>query len=205
MPIGRRSCSWAGSGMGACCCASARGDGGTLRLRERKGAYDIAVFTAPTPLRAGPIDISVLVQDAATGEMVPDARLTVTVAPRGRPGETIRRAATIEAATNKLLRAALLELPQPGWWDVEVAIKSGKAEEQVRFSLQAANRSPRWVALWPWLGWPALAIALFCLHQYLILRRSSGSCAIINHATAGDAEMSRRLRDEDRGSDLGRR
>jgi len=42
-----------------------RADGGTLRLWERAGNYKVAVFTDPTPLRAGPVDVSVFVQDAS--------------------------------------------------------------------------------------------------------------------------------------------
>jgi hypothetical protein len=41
-------------------------DEGAVRLLERKGPYQIAVFTAPTPLSAGPVDVSVLVQNADT-------------------------------------------------------------------------------------------------------------------------------------------
>ena len=51
------------------CGEAARGDGGTVRLSRCEGGYRITVFTAPTPFRAGPVDISVLVQDAATGEL----------------------------------------------------------------------------------------------------------------------------------------
>ena len=46
-------------------------DGGTVRLSEEQGRYRITVFTAPAPLRAGPVDVSVLVQEAATGERSP--------------------------------------------------------------------------------------------------------------------------------------
>jgi len=45
-------------------------DGGTVRLSQQQGNYQIAVLTTPTPLRAGPIDISVLVQKAGTHELV---------------------------------------------------------------------------------------------------------------------------------------
>src|SRR6266566_3607186 len=79
----------------------ARADGGALRLRERAGDYQVAVFTSPTPFRAGPVDFSVLVQDAATGECVPEARVTVRLkAPAG--GRALEYPATTEAATNKL-------------------------------------------------------------------------------------------------------
>ncbi len=40
------------------------GDGGAVRFSGQQGDWRITVFTSPTPLRAGPVDVSVLVQDA---------------------------------------------------------------------------------------------------------------------------------------------
>ena len=74
----------------------ARADGGAVRLRERAGGYQIAVFTSPTPFRAGTVDISVLVQDAATGECVPEARVTVGLRAPGA-GRVLECPATAEA------------------------------------------------------------------------------------------------------------
>src|SRR5258708_34204239 len=71
-----------------------RADGGALRLSERAGGYRITVFTDPTPLRAGPVDVSVFVQDADTGEPAGGVRVTVQAAPRGRPDQAGRRPAT---------------------------------------------------------------------------------------------------------------
>ena len=45
--------------------------------RDPRGDFQITVFTAPTPFRAGPVDISVFVQDPLTGELIPEARVTV--------------------------------------------------------------------------------------------------------------------------------
>src|SRR5262249_33385867 len=58
-------------------CAAARGDGGAVCMSGRQGSYVITVFSAPTPLRAGPIDISVLVQDARSGDPVTEAQVSV--------------------------------------------------------------------------------------------------------------------------------
>src|SRR5262245_62006483 len=74
-------------------------DGGTVRLSRQQGAYRITVFTEPTPFRAGPVDVSVLVQDARTGQPVKEAWVTVRAALRGRPGEAAVHPATVEAAT----------------------------------------------------------------------------------------------------------
>jgi hypothetical protein len=146
-------------------------DGGAVRLSERQGGYQITVFTAPTPLRAGPVDLSVLVQDAQKGEVVAGARVTVRVAPRGRPGEAQDHPATTAAATNKLFQAALFDLPEPGWWEVEIAIEGPHGPARVRLELEAAEPLPRWLALWPWLSWPILVIILFGVHQLLVRRR----------------------------------
>jgi hypothetical protein len=149
----------------------ARADGGVPRLSERAGGYRVSVFTSPTPFRAGPVDVSVLVQDADSGELVPDVRVTVRTAPHGRPEAAVCHPATTEAATNKLYRAAVFELPEPGWWDLEVTVEGGRGAARVRFAVEAADPPPRWWALAPWVGWPALAVALFSLHQVLVRRR----------------------------------
>src|SRR5215470_12733522 len=86
----------------------ARADGGAVRLRQRAGGYQIAVFTSPTPFRAGPVDVSVLVQDAATGECVPVARVTVSLKATG-DGRAVECPATSAAATNRLFHAAVFE------------------------------------------------------------------------------------------------
>src|SRR5439155_5475524 len=146
-------------------------DGGVPRLSERAGGYRVSVFTSPTPFRAGPVDVSVLVQDADSGELVRDVRVTVRAAPRDRPGTGVSHPATVDAATNKPYRAAVFELPEPGWWDMEVSVEGGLGSAHVRFALEAADPPPRWWALAPWVVWPALAVGLFSLHQVLVRRR----------------------------------
>src|SRR5207244_12572851 len=116
--------------------ALARADGGAVRLREPAGAYLVTVFTSPTPFRAGPVDVSVLVQDAATGEYVPEARVTVRLTARGS-GDVLEYPATAAAATNKLFHAAVFQLPEPGWWDVDVAVEGPHGPALLRFGVQA--------------------------------------------------------------------
>ncbi len=157
------------------CGGAARGDGDTVRLSRREGGFQVTVFTSPTPFRAGPVDISVLVQDAVTGEPRPEARVTVKLTPRDQLVLPMRRAAMRDAATNKLLKAAVFELPEPGRWEVEVAIEGGQGAASVRFELEAAGRVPQWPVMWPWIGWPAPVILLFSIHQLLVWRKSRQS------------------------------
>jgi hypothetical protein len=84
----------------------ARADGGDMRLCERSGNYQLAVFTAPAPFRAGPVDVSVLVQDAATGECMPQARVMLRMTAH-ESGRVLEYPATSGTASNKLFHAAL--------------------------------------------------------------------------------------------------
>ena len=159
----------------------ARADGGAVRLRQRAGGYQIAVFTSPTPFRAGPVDVSVLVQDAATEECVPEAQVAVYLKATA-DGRALECPATTAAATNRLFHAAVFELPEPGRWDVEVAVEGPHGRALLGFGIEADGPAPRWLEFWPWFTWPALVVALFSLHQVLFsrhhLRRLS---AILRH------------------------
>lgn len=147
-------------------------DGGTVRLLEQQGNYHVAAFTAPSLLHAGPIDISVLVQDAATLEPVSDVLVNIQARRRDHHGVAICHPATIEAATNKLFRAAKFKLPKPGWWEIELSIEGPSGKTQARFDVEVAESGSRYLALWSWIGWPVLPILLFCMHELFVRRRS---------------------------------
>jgi hypothetical protein len=142
---------------------------GVVRLCERAGDYQLAVFTLPTPFRAGPVDVSVLVQDAATGECVTPARVTLHLTARGS-GLVLEYPATSGAAGNRLFHEAVFELPEAGWWDVEVSVDGPHGPARARFEVGAAAAPPRWQEQWLWFGWPFLAVALFGLHRVLARR-----------------------------------
>jgi hypothetical protein len=120
------------------------------------------------------VDVSVLVQDAATGELASGVQVTVQAVRSGSPGAAIHQPATREAATNKLYHAAVFDLPEPGTYRMEVSITGALGEAQVRFEVEGAEPLPTWVAMLPWVGWPALAVLLFCLHQFLVRWKSQG-------------------------------
>src|ERR1700679_1884698 len=127
---------------------TARGDGGILCLSRSEGNYRISVFAAPTPFRVGPVDISVLVQDAITGEVMPKASVTVSLRLRDQPGEPMCYTATDQAATNKLLKAAVFDLPEPGRWLIQVTIGGEQGSAQVDFELVATQFAQSWPAMW---------------------------------------------------------
>jgi hypothetical protein len=157
------------------CCAIASADGGRVVLVERLGDYQISVFTSPEPLRAGLVDISVLLQDSSTGQPIMDAQVNVSLTPSGGRARPIRAVATMDAATNKLLYAALLDLPDPGSWEVEIACFAEHFPAAVRFTIEAGPRSTRWLKVWPWFSWPVGVVLLFGVHRLLVCRRETAS------------------------------
>lgn len=142
-------------------------DGGTVRASVRAGNWQVTVFTSPTPPRAGSIDVSVLVQDA-NGQPDPAARVVVRASPRGEPNRVIEQPATREAATNKLFVAAVLALPESGWWEFRVRVGGGGGAVEVPFALEVGEPPPRWLSLAGWLAWPAVAVLLFAVHRVLV-------------------------------------
>jgi hypothetical protein len=149
-----------------------RADGGAIRLSEQKEGYRITVFTSPTPVRAGAVDISVLVQDAESHDVASDVEVTIRVEGPASARPSVERRATTEVATNKLYRAATVELSESGWYTVSIAVKGSRANAQFHFELEAARPLPSWMTLSPWVGWPVLAIALFAGHQILVRKRA---------------------------------
>jgi hypothetical protein len=122
------------------------------------------------------VDFTVLVQNAATGECAPHARATLCLTAR-KTGACLEHLATAEAATNKLYLAAVFELPEPGWWDVDIAIEGAQGPARLRFEVQVNEALPRWQELWPWFAWPALIVLIFSGHRGLVrrTRRSIGA------------------------------
>jgi len=142
-------------------------DGGTIRLRETRGPIQITVFTAPTPFRAGDVDVSVLVQDLQANPLAQDAHITIIAQPRVVPSVPLRIPATRAAATNKLLQSAKFPLREPGWWRLDVVLETGDSVEHFEFDVEALPALPRWITFWPWFSWPAAVIALFVWHNRL--------------------------------------
>lgn len=121
----------------------AAANGGTIRLASTPaGPYAITVYTSPSPLRVGPIDVSVLVQRAGGQGNVEDARVEVVLtpldgsAPAGR-GQAFL--ATREQATNKLFYAAHIELPISGRWRVETRVRGTAGEGAAAFEVDTTG------------------------------------------------------------------
>src|SRR5713101_6026205 len=92
----------------------AQADGGFVELHQEVGPFVVTVFSAPGPLRAGPVDISVLVQDRSNRPVL-DGEVFVRLSRES--GMTLVERATREMAQNKLLYSAVMNLPEAGQWE----------------------------------------------------------------------------------------
>jgi len=146
---------------------------GRLVLSEQHDDLQISIFISPDPLRAGPIDVSVLLQNAETGQTLDDVEVNVRITSHDEGGRVLHAVATREAATNKLMRAALVDLPSPGLWDVEMNYGADtNPRRQVRFTMEAGPPLAPWLTVWPWFCWPAAVVLLYGIHRWLVARKA---------------------------------
>jgi len=148
-------------------------DGGTVLSRQESGSFVVTVFATPVPLRAGPIDLSVLVQRRDSLEPVLDANVSI----RLDGNSQIVAAATRSQAQNKLLYAASLNLPQPGAWMYTVSVNSPAGQATMSRGFQADGPAPPLAAYAFYLAIPPVFIAIFMLHQWLSRRSAPGRIA----------------------------
>src|SRR5215472_7163787 len=115
-------------------------DGGEMCVTQAAGPFEITVFTAPSPPRVGPIDISVLVVDHAGHAPVLDADVQVELRSATPPALPRTATASHAGAVNKLLYATALEAPSAGPWVLEARVRTGG--ESASVSCQLAVESP---------------------------------------------------------------
>jgi hypothetical protein len=148
-----------------------RADGGMLRTRRTAGPFVISIFTGPEPLRAGPVEVSVLVQ-SREGGVLSGAVVDILLESATGPVERRRARATQEAATNKLTQTAVVDLPTAGRWTLTVSVRVNADTATVTCALPVAPAASRMRLVWPWLLAPPAVIALFAMHQTLKRQRS---------------------------------
>jgi hypothetical protein len=163
---------------------SAFADGGAVLSQQTSGPWRVTLFGSPSPLRAGPTDLSVMIQDAKTGEPVMDKTVAIKVRATVNPtseawippccsmkgsGEAVP--ATHANAQNKLLYAANLVLPSSGAHDVIVNI-GGADGEFLESKIDVQPPPAPLSAYWTYLALPPMFVGIFALNQRL-RRRSS--------------------------------
>lgn len=155
--------------------ARSAADGGIVIARGRVGSLSCTVLAAPSPLRVGLSEWSVLLQ-RANGGVVLDAEVEVELA-RSASGaahsHALAAAATHEASNNRLYHTALLRIPEAGSWHGSVKVRSREGQGVCAVEVAVAPALGPLREHWRALALPPLALGLFGLHQWLVLGRAA--------------------------------
>jgi hypothetical protein len=149
---------------------AARADGGAMLLHQNAGAFTITLFAAPQPLHAGAADLSVMVQDRSSGQILLDPVIDLTVAPpaAGATQQTVR----LEKgqASNRLLQASTVQFPSAGKWRLTLAVRRGNDTAQLVTECTVEPDHSRATLVWFYVLLPVGVILLFIIHQILKFR-----------------------------------
>lgn len=154
--------------------AAARADGGRVLVSEPLGASQVTVFLAPSPVRSGPADVTVLVQAGEGGTAVLDARVALEIAPIERDAPPARVPALRGAAANQLLYGARVDLFEPGVWRLRVAVTHAAESGALETTFEVEPPMAPIAHHWPWLAVVPLIVAVFLFHQWLRDRHAPG-------------------------------
>ena len=152
--------------------AAALADGGQMCVNQSAGPFDITVFTAPSPPRVGPVDVSVLVVDRAGHLPLLDVDVQVELRSAAPPALALSATATHAGAVNKLLYATALDVPTSGRWVLNAQVRSTTQHATVSCELAIEPPLGPLGAYWPYLALPAVAVGIFALQQWIRRSRS---------------------------------
>jgi hypothetical protein len=170
-------------------------DSVVVRARETQGPFTITLFTQNEISRRLPADVTVMVQNRDSGEVLMDADVELGFVPPigasfnpndlicgpgnrvpvGLGGHPTAMAATHAHAANKLLYGASVVFPGAGNWQLRASVRRGREAANASCILPVNGPPSPLVAIWPSLALPPVAIALFACNQWLRNRRERTS------------------------------
>jgi len=145
-------------------------NGGTVQWRKQAGSLLITVFTTPAPLSAGPVVISLLVQNRNGLEPVLDANVSLLLRADTSTAE-IRAQPTREQAQSELLYAAPVTLAESGKWQLAVTILRNGERTDATGTIDVAPTPAMVASYWGYIAFPPLMIVAFVGHELLLRRR----------------------------------
>lgn len=145
-----------------------RADGGGVVFQKQAGPFLITLFSDPSRVRVGRVDLSVLCQTSDGTGTVLDAKVFFHLTkPGGAEIVEFTLPANHEAATNKTLYATHLDLPTPGKWRVKVDVRRGSDEASINGDLNVLPKEPLLMTYWPFFVIVPLIALLFAINRRL--------------------------------------
>ena len=145
-------------------------NGSTVQWRKQAGSLLITVFTTPAPLSAGPVVISLLVQNRNGLEPVLDANVSLLLRADASGGEVQARP-TREQAQNKLLYAAPVTLANSGTWQLAVTILRNGERTDATGIIDVAPAPVMAASYWGYIAFPPLIVVAFVVRKGLVRRK----------------------------------
>jgi hypothetical protein len=149
---------------------AAHADGGAMLLHQDAGAFTITLFAAPQPLHTGEADLSVMVQDRSSGQILLDPVIDLTLASPAASAtqQTVRLAKG--QASNRLLQASTVHFSSAGKWRLTLAVRRANDTAQLVTECTVERDHSRATLVWFYVLLPVGIILLFVIHQVLKLR-----------------------------------
>ena len=147
--------------------AAAHADGGRLQMRQAAGPFVVSLFSAPETLAVGPADLSVMVEEQGSGNVLLDADVDITLTEDDAGSAPLIAHLSHAHATNRLLQDAVVQLPRAGRWRAVLRIREAGREASVATDLTVANYSARRGTVWFFATLPICAMTLFAWVQAL--------------------------------------
>jgi hypothetical protein len=149
------------------------GDSGTMLLHQDAGPFTVTLFAAREPLQVGDVDLSIMVQDRNSGEVLLDPVIDLSAAPEAADAlqQTVRLARG--QASNRLLQACTVHFSRAGKWRLGLLVQRGNDVARVSTECIVEPDSSRAMLVWFYVLLPVGAILFFVAHQWLKLRQKT--------------------------------
>lgn len=166
-----------------------RADGGiTIGQIDREGLR-VTVFASPVPVRAGPLDVTFLVQEIPSNQPVTDAAIVCSVQKLSPPSTNpvrlpawcssiapgARIPATAAHSSNKILSGAFVPLTEPGRWELDIHVRRGPASFTAAIPLDVSAPPEPLSTWWPLVALVPAAVLLYIWRGRLVARRKSST------------------------------
>src|SRR6266850_4381249 len=143
----------------------ARADGGVVMCQRTSAPFTITLFSTEMPLKPGPADLSVLLEQPDGHSPILDAQVFMEL--QHEAGMIIRFEATRSQARNKLLYCSLINLPKSGQWKMKLHVRRGDDNADVITDILVGAPQPVFLSYWKLIAAPPIIIGLFILNQSL--------------------------------------
>ena len=157
-------------------------DGGAIQFQGDAGAFRVTVFTQPPFLRAGLIDLTLLLQDRSSLNPLLDAKVTFNLAAQEnnnpKPVEWVPPACAMNKAVNlfdipaklghgenRLLYGNVVQIPNSGHWQLKALIQRSAETAEIETLLNVTPAPLPPLAYWHLFLLVPAGILGFVLHQ----------------------------------------